>query len=223
MTDDKQRLESLLWVRDKLQELFGPIEKNTSRTPLDTLIQTVLSQNTKDTNRDKAEESLWKRFDSYDEMAEAAVEDIAKAIETGGLQNQKAKTIKGILNELREMGNMGLDYLKDLEAKEAWAKLMEFDGVGKKTAAVVSLFALDNPIFPVDTHVRRVTSRLDLIKSGEDHHETLTELVPEEDMYQLHLHLIRHGRETCKSQKPKCEECVLLERCPTGQGNLELD
>jgi endonuclease-3 len=221
MSQDEKRLENLFWVRDRLEETFGPIEKDRSRTPLDTLIQTVLSQNTNDRNRDRAEESLWKAFESYDEVADASVSEIAEAIKTAGLQNQKAKTIKGILQGLQEMGGLELDFLDGLEAKETWKKLMDFDGVGKKTAAVVSLFALDKPIFPVDTHVRRVTSRLGLIKSGENHHETLTALVPEDDMYQFHLHLIRHGRETCKSRNPKCETCVLLERCPTGKEKLE--
>ncbi|MCF7891126.1 endonuclease III [Candidatus Bipolaricaulota bacterium] len=223
MTDEEKRLENLFWVRDRLEERFGPIEKDRTRSPLDTLIQTVLSQNTNDNNRDKAEESLWRTFDSYEEVADATEEEIAEAIKTAGLQHQKAKTIKGILTGLRETGGLELDYLDDLGAEETWKKLMEFDGVGKKTAAVVSLFALNKPIFPVDTHVRRVTSRLELIKSGENHHETLTELVPEEDMYQFHLHLIRHGRETCKSRKPQCKECVLLDRCPTGREKLADD
>lgn len=221
MTNDEKRLKNLFWVRDKLEERFGPIEKDRTRSPLDTLIQTVLSQNTNDNNRDKAELSLWETFDSYEEITDAPKESIAEAIKPAGLQHQKAKTIKGILTGLQEMGGLELDYLDDLGARETWEKLMEFDGVGKKTAAVVSLFALDKPIFPVDTHVRRVTSRLELIKSGENHHETLTELVPEQDMYQFHLHLIKHGRETCKSRKPQCRDCVLLDRCPTGQVKLE--
>ncbi len=222
MTSKEKRLKKIFWVRDKLEEQFGQIEKNRTRTPLDTLIQTVLSQNTNDDNRDRAEENLWQVFDSYDEVSDATEKEIADAIKTAGLQHQKAKTIKGILTGLRDMGGLELNYLDDFGAKETWKKLMEFDGVGKKTAAVVSLFALDKPIFPVDTHVRRVTSRLELIKSGENHHETLTELVPEEDMYQFHLHLIRHGRETCKSRKPQCRDCVLLDRCPTGQEKLEI-
>ena len=204
-----------------MENKFGTIEKDRSRTPLDTLVQTVLSQNTNDNNRDKAEKNLWETFDSLEEVADASEEEIAKSIKTAGLQHQKAKTIKGILTGLREMGGLELDYLNDLGARETWEKLMEFDGVGKKTAAVVSLFALDKPIFPVDTHVRRVTSRLGLIKSGENHHETLTELVPEEDMYQFHLHLIKHGRETCKARKPQCEDCVLLDSCPTGREKVQ--
>jgi len=223
MTNEDKRLEDLFWVRDRLEDRFGPIEKDMSRTPLDTLVQTVLSQNTNDKNRDRAEENLWKTFDNYEEVADASVDEIADSIKTAGLQHQKAKTIKGILTGLQEMGGLDLTYLDDLSARETWETLMEFDGVGKKTAAVVSLFALDKPIFPVDTHVRRVTSRLELIKSGENHHETLTKLVPEDDMYQLHLHLIRHGRETCKARKPKCVECVLLKRCPTGQEKIQND
>ena len=221
MTDSKQRLENLFWVRDRLEDEYGTIEKDRSRTPLDTLVQTVLSQNTNDNNRDKAEKNLWETFDGYEEVVNASEEEIAESIKSAGLQYQKSKTIKGILTGLRDKGGLELDYLNDLGARETWEKLMEFDGVGKKTAAVVSLFALDKPIFPVDTHVRRVTSRLGLIKSGESHHETLTELVPEEDMYQFHLHLIKHGRETCKARKPQCENCVLLDRCPTGKEKVQ--
>lgn len=221
MTDSKQRLENLFWVRDRLEDEYGTIEKDRSRTPLDTLVQTVLSQNTNDNNRDKAEKNLWETFDGYEEVVNASEEEIAESIKSAGLQYQKSKTIKGILTGLRDKGGLELDYLNDLGARETWKKLMEFDGVGKKTAAVVSLFALDKPIFPVDTHVRRVTSRLGLIKSGESHHETLTELVPEEDMYQFHLHLIKHGRETCKARKPQCENCVLLDRCPTGKEKVQ--
>jgi len=217
----EERLKKINWVKLKLEEVFGEIENTHERTPLDTLIQTILSQNTNDDNRDKAEESLWKKFDDYEEMADASTSEIAESIKTAGLQNQKAKAIKGVLTELGQNGDLNLNHIKDLAAEEAWKELMEFDGVGKKTAAVVALFSLDKPIFPVDTHVRRVTSRLGIVKSGENHHETLTELVAAEDMYQFHLHLIRHGRETCKSRKPLCSNCVLLERCPTGEENLE--
>ncbi|MBS3825967.1 endonuclease III, partial [Candidatus Bipolaricaulota bacterium] len=92
----EKRLENLFWVRDRLEDRFGPIQKNRTRTPLDTLIQTVLSQNTNDNNRDRAEKSLWESFDSYEEVAQAPVDEIADSIKTAGLQNQKAKTIKGI-------------------------------------------------------------------------------------------------------------------------------
>lgn len=213
----KDRAHLLSWVKKQLEFQYGPIEKNQDRTPLMTLIQTVLSQNTNDNNRDKAEKELWNRFDDYREIANSSEEEIADAIKTGGLQKQKARTIKGILQSVEKDGKYTLSHFNDLEPESAWKKLMEFDGVGKKTAAVVALFALDKPIFPVDTHVRRVTSRLGLVREGEKHHETLTGLVPDEDMYQLHLHIIRHGRETCKARKPRCKGCILLQRCPTGQ------
>ncbi|MFB6214793.1 MAG: endonuclease III, partial [Candidatus Bipolaricaulia bacterium] len=77
MTDEEKRLENLFWVRDRLEERFGPIEKDRTRSPLDTLIQTVLSQNTNDNNRDKAEKSLWRAFDSYEEVADATEGEIA--------------------------------------------------------------------------------------------------------------------------------------------------
>ncbi len=219
MNKSEQR-ENLIWVKNELETLYGPIEKDWKESPLKTLIQTVLSQNTNDDNRDRAEEKLWDRFTGYEELAAAFVGEIADAISTAGLQNQKAKSIKGILTTLKEKGGYSLDYLKDLGPEDAWKELMDFDGVGKKTAAVVLLFALNKPIFPVDTHVRRVTGRLGLVGDGEKHHETLTDLVDEDDMFQFHLHLIRHGRETCKARKPWCEDCVLVKRCPSAEEYL---
>lgn len=216
-----QRREKIIWVKNELEDIYGPIKKDWKESPLKTLIQTVLSQNTNDANRDRAEEKLWERFTGYEELARASVSKIADAISTAGLQNQKAKTIKGIMTTLEERGGYSIDYLKDLRPKEAWKELMDFDGVGKKTSAVVLLFALDKPIFPVDTHVRRVTGRLGLVRDGENGHETLTELVDDNDMFQLHLHLIRHGRETCRARKPLCNECVLAKRCPSAEEYLE--
>ncbi|MFP3953503.1 MAG: endonuclease III domain-containing protein [Candidatus Bipolaricaulota bacterium] len=218
--NNSERRDNLIWVKNELEKLYGPIEKDWGERPLRTLVQTVLSQNTNDDNRDRAERDLWSRFTDYEDLATAPVSKIADAISTGGLQNQKAKTIKGILSSLAEKGKYSLDYLKSLDPEEAWKELMSFDGVGKKTAAVVLLFSLDKPIFPVDTHVRRVTGRLGLVMNGEKHHETLTELVRDDDMFQFHLHLIQHGRETCKARNPRCEDCVLVERCPAAEGFL---
>jgi endonuclease-3 len=90
------------------------------------------------------------------------------------------------------------------------------NGVGPKTAAIVLLFALGRPAFPVDTHVHRVTKRLGLIGprvSREKAHVELEQLVPEQDYYPFHLNLIRHGRRVCSSRKPQCPDCSLRDLC----------
>ncbi|MBN1814911.1 MAG: endonuclease III, partial [Anaerolineae bacterium] len=87
---------------------------------------------------------------------------------------------------------------------------------GPKTAAIVLLFALGRPAFPVDTHVHRLSRRLGLIPeetSREKAHELLEEIVPPELYYVFHLNLIEHGRAVCHARNPEHERCVLREAC----------
>ena len=103
-----------------------------------------------------------------------------------------------------------------MEVDEVRRWLTSLHGVGPKTAAIVLLFSLGKPAFPVDTHVHRVSRRLGLIgpkTSREQAHEVLEALLPPEIYYTFHLNLIDHGREICKSQQPRCAACVLREHC----------
>jgi endonuclease-3 len=100
---------------------------------------------------------------------------------------------------------------------ELWDTLLALPGVGPKTAACVLLFSLDRPYFPVDTHVHRVAIRLGLVPPRSNAIVTqaaFQESVPDDEMYALHMNLIRHGREVCTAQRPRCSECVLRELCP---------
>jgi endonuclease-3 len=125
-----------------------------------------------------------------------------------------------VLNRLaQERGELSLDFLKDMPVDEAVAYLRSFPGVGPKTAACVLLFACNQPVLPVDTHVHRVSRRLGLIAertTAEKAHADLAKLVPRKSVLDFHVHLVWHGRRICKAQRPKCKECVLLEYCPTG-------
>jgi endonuclease-3 len=75
-------------------------------------------------------------------------------------------------------------------------------------------------VLPVDTHVHRVSRRLGLIgaRTGADKaHDELAKRVPEKRVLEFHIQLIRHGRTTCLAGRPKCDQCVLFDRCPEGQ------
>ena len=215
---------SLLRVQqiiDLLGEEYGPIHWRPRRDPLSELVMTILSQNTSDTNSGRAFDRLVARFGSWEAAAEADVEDIAEAIKPGGLAQIKAPRIRTILQQIEdERGSLDLGFLADISVEEANSWLRGLPGVGPKTAACVMLFGLGRPVFPVDTHVYRVSRRLGLVDSGvsvEGAHEVLGRLFPAEYVYQAHLHLIRHGRRVCKAQRPRCHECVLLGACPAGQ------
>jgi endonuclease-3 len=185
---------------------------------LDELVSTILSQNTNDINRDRAFEALRARFPNWGEVAAAEPEEVIDAIRVAGLANQKGPRMQLVLREIQaERGSLSLDFLADLPLEEARAWLMKHNGVGPKTAAIVLLFSLNKPAFPVDTHIYRVSGRLGLRPpemSVEETHCLLESALPPETYYAAHLNIIRLGREICRAVKPACGQCPLRERCP---------
>jgi endonuclease-3 len=208
-----------------LSKEYGSITWRSRTDPLSELIMTILSQNTSDHNSRRAFGSLLSRFGSWGAVAEGSVEDIAEAIKLGGLAQVKAPRIKQILEQIQaQRGSLALKFLKKMPVAEAKEWLRSLPGVGPKTAACVLLFSLGKPVLPVDTHIHRVAKRLGLIDSrvsAEKAHEILGGMVLAKDVYRFHILMIEHGRRVCKSQRPRCRECVLLKGCPTGQALLE--
>lgn len=208
--------EEIIEVARRLEERYGRLEWRSHGGPLDLLIETILSQNTNDANRDRAYAGLKARFPTYEALAAAPVEELAETLRPGGLHRQKARRIKDILQRIAaEQGSYTLNYLEPLGTAEALAELLRFGGVGKKTAGVVLLFSLGKPYFPVDTHIARIAGRLGWLKGGDLPHEKLNFLIPDRLKYQLHLQLIRHGREICRARRPRCAECPLSDPCPS--------
>jgi len=111
---------------------------------------------------------------------------------------------------------LNLDFLMDLTPAEGRAWLLQFKGVGPKTAAIVLLFSIGKPAFPVDTHIYRVTGRIGLrppTMSVEQAHEHFEALLPHETYIPAHLNLIRLGREVCSARKPNCLACPVQTLC----------
>ena len=178
----------------------------------------MLSQNTNDTNRDRAYADLRAKYPRWNDVADAPLPAIARAIRRGGLGPTKSVRIRALLRELRSRG-MPLDErtFARMRSRDLWDLLIGMTGVGPKTAAIVLLFSLGRPYFPVDTHVHRVTRRLGLVPEGADAVKAqalLQEAVPPKEMYDLHILLIRHGREVCVARRPLCSRCPLNSICP---------
>jgi len=201
----------------RLMDLYGQPTWRNPLPPVDELVSTILSQNTNDTNRDRAFESLRLRFPTWEAVLAADPASVVAAIRPAGLANQKGPRIQQVLREITsERGSLDLDFLKDMPLEEARAWLMKFKGVGPKTAAIVLLFSLGRPAFPVDTHIYRVTGRIGLRPEKmtvEDAHTHLEKLFPPETYYAAHLNIIRLGREICAARKPACERCPLRNLC----------
>ena len=204
-------------VNQRLVQFYGYPEWRNPLPALDELVSTILSQNTNDINRDRAFGALRGRFPTWEAVRDAEQGAVIEAIRPAGLANQKGPRIQQVLREIdAERGALDLSFLQGLSRDEARHWLMKFNGVGPKTAAIVLLFSLGKPAFPVDTHIYRVSGRLGLRPqnlSVEQAHAYLEGLFPAEAYYAAHLNLIRLGREICQARRPNCQTCPLNDLC----------
>jgi endonuclease-3 len=201
-----------------LEAAFGRPDWRPTGRPLEELVRTILSQHTSDINSARAYQTLVERFPTFATVRDAPTPLVAEAIRSGGLAEVKAQRIQAVLRALSPNG--GPPALPDLAAlplDEARRFLTDLPGVGPKTAACVLLFAVGRPALPVDTHVHRVGQRLGLIParlSATAAHAVLEAMTPPDDVYSLHVNLIRLGRRVCRAPVPRCGACCLRARCP---------
>jgi endonuclease-3 len=226
MDQDRSELQARInQIRAGLIDAVGMPEWRQPLPAVDELVSTILSQNTNDTNRDVAFWALKEAFLDWQSVMNANTQDVIKAIHTAGLANQKGPRIQKALQEIADHNNdeISLDFLRAMPKEEAREWLTEVNGVGPKTAAIVLQFSLGIPAFPVDTHIYRVTGRMGLRPSKmsvEKAHAYLEELIPEEAYYDLHLNLIRLGREVCGARKWHCYRCPVENLCDFNQKNI---
>jgi len=205
-------------IARRLRRAYGDPPAPRRLPPLDELVLTILSQNTTDTNRDRAYADLRAKLPTWDDVAAAPLPVIERAIRSGGLAPTKAPRIRAVLRALRERG-ITLDDrgLRRIRHDRLYDLLVALPGVGPKTAACVLLFSLDRPYFPVDTHVHRIAVRLGLVAPRSTAVQTQAQLqaaLAPAEMYEVHMNLIRHGRHVCVALRPICSQCVLNDICP---------
>lgn len=214
---DEERAGLLVWMKDTLRAEYGERDLDPRREPMHELISTILSQRTTHADEEAAYQEL-RELGDWDAIIAAPTEQVAHAIRRSQYPESKAPRIQQTLVALRDSpGGYSLDFLRDMPVRDALKFLTDLPGVGIKTASLVLLFNYARPVFPVDTHVHRVTTRVGAIpKMGEQAaHRALLKLLPPDPpfLYELHVNLLRHGQRVCSWTAPKCGACVLRERC----------
>ena len=219
---DDQRRHSRLRRKTRravaaLERRFGVPAWGGEREPLDSLVQTILSQSTSDTNSHRAFRVLKERFPTWEAAWQAGAEEIEQAIRSGGLARQKSRRIHQVLGWVREQfGGFGLECVREMTDDEVFELLLPLEGVGVKTIAVMLLFACGRDCFAVDTHVHRIVRRLGLVPekaSAEKTFHLMRPLVPKGKALSFHLNLLTLGRTLCRPSAPKCPECPLRRMC----------
>lgn len=182
------------------------------RNAFELLIATILSAQATDVGVNKVTPKLFERFPTPAHLAAASEESVIECIQSLGLYRSKAKNIRLCAQQLLERFNG--------EVPQTREELVSLAGVGRKTANVVMSVAFNIPAFAVDTHVERISKRLQICRQKDtvlEVEETLCRKIPKELWSRAHHWMIFFGRYHCIARKPKCHECPLLEMCAFGK------
>ena len=182
----------------------------TFKNPLELLISTVLSAQCTDKRVNIVTKTLFKKYETLEDYAEADIKELELDIRSTGFYHNKARHIKKCCQMLIE--KFGSQVPRTME------ELLELPGVARKTANIVlsNVFGIVEGI-AVDTHVRRLSERLGLTqnKNQDKIEQDLMKIVPKEMWMRFSDLLVFHGRRICMAKKPKCGECVLNKICPS--------
>lgn len=178
-------------------------------TPLEMLVATILAAQCTDVRVNKVTSTLFKKYHSARDYAEAKTEELEQDIKATGTYKQKAKAIQGACKKLLA------DF--DGEVPRSMDELLTLPGVARKTANVVLNNVWDIPSgIIVDTHVNRVSQRMGLSKNDKPDaiEKDLMPMVPKERWTKFGPAMVLHGRYTCTAKNPKCAECMFNDVCP---------
>lgn len=193
--------------------------------PLDALLELLCSTKTTGHGCKTAYRALRRKFPSFHALARARIDSLAAPLRPAGLPRQRACNLRAVCRIVaRRFGRFSLAPLRRVDDAACEQFLLSLPGVGRKVARCTMLFALQRPVFPVDTHCWRIALRLGWMPSRraqalmtDADADRLQALIPPRARLALHLHLIRLGREYCRARQTFCASCPLAEICPSAQ------
>lgn len=217
-------LQAQNWTPNMLEEVsarlsaeYGDPRLHNKSNPLDELIFIILSAKTAEHSYLRTYRALRKAFRPWSMILDAPPGSVARVIAEGGLAEKKETQIRALLEAVRERtGRVSLSFLSKMGAEQSEGFLTSLPGVGLKTARCVVMYSLGREAFPVDTHVRRVLSRLGVIefqRLTDRVQDAIQKVIPREVRYRLHVNLVAHGRAVCTARDPLCRDCVLNDVC----------
>jgi DNA-cytosine methyltransferase len=228
---DRERLlaqvdEGISFLREVsriLALLHGSPDLGNKHDPTDELVYIILARHTREGAYQKAFDLLKQRFASWDDLLDAPRAGVEKVVYSGGLSGKKTAALYSALRKLRErFGRCNLEPVREWPDEEIEEFLCNLPEIQRKSAYCIMMYALGRHVFPADTHVGRVLSRigpyreLGLSLEGLDHkklQKILADLIPPNLRYSLHVNLVMHGRSVCRSVRPLCEQCELRNFC----------
>lgn len=220
-TGHNRKSVSLFWRQvDRRLRSYGTSRHYNRKDPLEELIFIILSAQTEWYSYRQTFKDLRRHFRTRRSLLAASEREIETVIQRGGLAHKKASQLKRALEKISvDTGRLSLSFLRLLPDDEVRDYLTSLAGIGNKSASCIMMYSLGRKVFPVDTHVWRVSRRLGLApptpKPTISQELELEGKVPPSIRYSLHVNLVSHGQQTCTTYWPKCSECTLSNLCPS--------
>ena len=195
-----------------LDEHYGIVKCHLNyQTDWQLLIATILSAQCTDDRVNEVTKTLFQKYTTVKDFAEADLEELKQDIHSIGFYNNKARNIISCCQRL--LSAYGGVVPSDIE------ELITLAGVGRKTANVVRGNIYNIPSVVVDTHVKRVSNLLGLTKNSDPAkiEQDLMKILPQEHWIRYNTQIITHGRKICIARRPKCQECFLYSHCDGGK------
>lgn len=206
-----------------LAALHGTPDLGNKKDPVDELVYIILSRKTREDAYQGAFTALKEAFPSWDDLLEAPESRIRRLVRSSGLEDKKTTSLRGALSRIREeFGSCSMEPARRWSDERLEKFLCSLPEIQRKSAYCIMMYAFGRDVFPVDTHVGRVLSRigihgeLGLRLQGLGHRQlqaVLADLIPPPLRYGLHVNLVVHGREICRARNPRCSECELRNFC----------
>lgn len=221
-----ERIDELLEARYRSADLFNYDD------PLEETVFILLSRQTREPVYRRVFTALRRRYPRWLDVLAAPTDELETVLKPAGFHRQRAAQLRALLESVQQAdldrsagpaasppGDLTLGFLAAMADTEAEAFLLSLPGVGPKSARCVLSYSLDRATFAVDTHVHRIFSRLNVVPSSgrKADHDPFQAAVPEEKRKRLHVNLVHHGREVCRSSDERCGECVLVSFCDRGR------
>ncbi len=212
---------NIIPIARELRKRYKDFGHYNRKNPLDELLLILCSVKRGEKVYLRAFKSLKQTFPTFEKLNQASVRELTKQIEWGGLQNQKARSLKKITTAITgKFRKLSLAPLRKMTERECEEFLCLLPGVGKKVARCVMLYSLGMKVFPVDTHCWRISKRLGWIKANGKHMfctskdmDILQHMVPPKLRLSLHVNMVALGREFCLARSPKCHQCPIAQYC----------
>ena len=205
-SDNRKRLRAIAETLERTMQ--HPKMELDHRSPWELLVATILSAQCTDQRVNQVTPSLFQRYRTATEMAEANLPELEELIRSTGFFKNKAKHLIACGKAVTE--RFGTQVPRTME------ELITLPGVGRKTANVILGNAFGQPSVVVDTHVKRVAKRLGLTKSDNPDlvEQDLQQLMPKSQWTAFSQRLLLHGRYVCLARKPQCRTCQIYRYCP---------